>query len=392
MKSVSWPLLAAALIIGQIDAALADTVYLKNGSKFEGKVTVEDDQVIVSLENGSRLPFPRDRVVRIERGPAPWEQYAEKAAAVKAGDAAGHLALARWCRAKNLPKRAAKHIREVLKTQPDNAEAHGMLGHEKVAGKWLSHEEALKAKGYVQVAGKWLSPEEYAKHQAANRGKEAAKKELARLKQLGDSDPAKAAAASKFYVDKGTGSLQNLMWALTNLRDSRAQTAAAKLINQIGPDKKVHSLWLAQAAVKTGSNDCTKEICKGIKSRDDTAAMTYLVLWAAAENPNRRKAAWCLSLINDKRAYKALIGCVAQQPKNTLPGAGGLNLSTLGGMTGSGGTMTGGTGIKAGEVVPAADSLEYITGKMYRNDVKKWLKWLDSLDRAPGGAVIAPRK
>ncbi|MHC4914582.1 MAG: tetratricopeptide repeat protein [Planctomycetota bacterium] len=392
MKFLNWPLLAAALIAGHLGAARADTVYLKNGSKFEGKITVEGDEVIVRLENGSRLPFPKDRVVRIERGPAPWEQYAEKAAAVKPGDAAGHLELAKWCRAKNLLKRARKHIDEVLKAEPDNAEAHGMLGHEKVGGKWMSREDALKAKGYVQVDGKWLSPEEYAKYQAANRGKEAAEKELARLKQLGDSDPAKVAAARKFYTDRGARSLQNLMWALTNVRDSKAQTEAAKLINQIGPNQKVHSLWLAQAAIKTSSNNCTKEICRGIKARDDTAAMTYLVLWAAAENPNRRKAAWCLSLINDKRAYKALIGCVAQQPKNTLPGMGGMNLSTLGSMTGSGGTMTGGTGIKAGEVVPAADSLEYISGKVYRNDVKKWLKWLDSLDRAPGGAVIAPQK
>jgi hypothetical protein len=118
------------------------------------------------------------------------------------------------------------------------------------------------------------------------------------------------------------------------------------------------------------------------------------VLMAANENVYRRKAAYCLSLLNDKRCYRALIGCLASQGKGQLPGAGGMNLGTLGSMAGnvSGGGGAGGMSIKGEEVVPAADSLEYISGKTYRNDVGKWLEWLDSLDKAPGGAVVAPAK
>jgi hypothetical protein len=371
--------------------AAADTVYLKGGGKFEGKVVIEGDQVIVYLENGSKLPFPADRVERVERGPAPWEQYAAKAAALKADDAAGHLELAKWCGLKKLHKRAAKHLEAVVGIEPDNAEARAMLGHQKVGGKWMTKEEALKAKGYALVDGRWLSPEELAAREAKKKLEDAVKQERERLEQLGDSDPEKAGAARKFYLDRGGKSLKNLIWAVMNLGNSRARLAAVKLINQIGTKDKRHSVWLSQTVLKEGNNDCVKELCKGFKARDDDLAMTYLVIMAANENVYRRKAAYCLSLLNDKRCYRALIGCLAAQGKGGLPGTAGMNLGTLGNMASNVGGM-GGTSISGEEVVPAADSLEYISGQNHRNDVKKWLEWLDSLDKAPGGAVVAPAK
>ena len=33
-------------------------------------------------------------------------------------------------------------------------------------------------------------------------------------------------------------------------------------------------------------------------------------------------------------------------------------------------------------------TMEFISGKSYKNNVAKWLKWIESLDKAPGGAVI----
>ncbi len=393
MKRIPHFAIAAALAALCSGAALADTIYLKNGQKFEGKVVVKGDQVILLLESGTRLPFPKDRVDRIERGPAPWELYAVKAKKLKSADAAGHLELAKWCGGKKLYKRKKKHLAAVVKLDPDNAEAHRLLGHERYGGKWLTREEALKAKGWVQVEGRWLNPEEYALYLAKKGAKDTAEKELRRLRQLADRDPKKAAAARKFYLDRGRKSIQNLIWGAMNLKDSGARLAAIKLLDQLRPSKKVHSLWLTQAALKESNTACLKALCAGIKKRDDATAMTYLVLMAASKDTYRSKAAYCLRLIHDRRCYKALIGCVARSPKDTLPGQMGLSLNQMGNMAGGAkGVRGGGMSVQGGEVVPAADSLEFISGKGYRNDVGKWLKWLDSLDRAPGGAVVAPRK
>jgi hypothetical protein len=366
--------------------ARGDTVYLKNGQKFEGKVLDEGDRVVVVSETGSRMTFPRDRVERIERGPAPWEEYQVRAAAVKADDVAGRLALARWCQDKKLHGRAETELQAVLKLDPENSEVHAMLGHEKVGDRWMSREDALKARGFVLVEGKWLSPEEYAAKEAQIKATEAARQEKDRLEQLGSADAAKAAAARQHYLDGGKKSLQNLIWAIVNVSDPKARVEAARLVNQIGVARGEHSVWLAQAAIKDASEEVIREICAGIKKRDDGDAMTYLVLLAAAEGSSRRKAAYCLRLIDDTRCYKALIGCIAQQPKDTLPGQAGMSLSQLGGLTS--GSSGGGVAIGGGEVVPAADSMEFITGLQYKNNVGKWLKWLDAKDKAPGGAVV----
>ena len=153
--------------------ANADTIYLKSGSKFEGKVEEKGDQVVLHLENGSKMSFPKDMVVHIARGPAPWEVYAQKVKKLQADDADAHLEMAKWCRGKKLRRRAARHLEATIKLRPDDAEAHKLLGHEKFEGKWMTREETLKAKGYVEVKGKWMSPEEYAAHQAQSRAKEA---------------------------------------------------------------------------------------------------------------------------------------------------------------------------------------------------------------------------
>jgi hypothetical protein len=386
LRLAALPVLLAPVLLS---VARADTIYLKNGKQFEGKVVLQGDQVVLVSENGSRVFFPRDRVERVERGPAPWEVYARKFASLRKDDPQAQFQLAKWCRSKRLRKRAARHLQATVRLNPDHAEARELLGQQKVGGVWVTREEALKARGYVLVDGKWLSPEEKAARDAKKKATDAAEKEKARLLELAGADKAAAKAARDYYTARGSKSLQNLMWGMLNLKPAKARLECVKLINRLKPVKKLHSIWLTKAALKEDSDQVVKEICKGIRERDDTVVMTYLVLYAAMESNHRRKAAYCLRLIHDKRAYLALIGCIAQQPKNTLPGqSGGMSLTQLGGLARSSRVARGGMSIGGGEVVPAADSMEYITGRNYRNDVQKWLKWVDSLDRSPGGAVI----
>ena len=390
MKRVFRLLAAIVIVCLATAAARADTVYLKNGRKFEGKASIEGDMVVVELRRG-KISFAKAEVDRIERGPAPWETYETRARALKGDDAAGHLALARWCREKNLLTEMGKELEAVLAADPDNAEARRILKHEKVDGKWLTRTEALEARGYHLVNGKWLTAAEYAAHQAKEGAAEALEKEKKLLEDLGEADAEKAAAARKHYVDLGEKALGNLTWGLMKAKKPKARQECARLIHEIGFGEDTrYSLWLAQQACRETDAKVIEEICRGIKSRKDEVALTYLVYVAAMENSHRRRAASCLKILGDTRAFRALIGCVVAAPKNTLPGQMGMNLEQMGKMASTG--AGGGAGVQMGEVVPPADSLECISGMEYKNDVSKWLKWVESLEKADGGAVIAPGK
>jgi uncharacterized protein with FMN-binding domain len=119
----------------------------------EGKAEVKDDVVILRLETGS-LTFAKGDVERIETCPPPWEVYEEKAGKLQDNDPLGHLELAKWCLGNGLPKRAQKELEAVLRVDPESEQAHKLLGHEKVGGKWLSAAErqALEAKQREQAA------------------------------------------------------------------------------------------------------------------------------------------------------------------------------------------------------------------------------------------------
>ena len=53
----------------------------------------------------------------------------------------GQLQLAAWCSTHKLPDQARAHLTEVLRMDPNHAEARRRLGHRRVGGVWLSREE-----------------------------------------------------------------------------------------------------------------------------------------------------------------------------------------------------------------------------------------------------------
>ena len=398
MKTLLSLAVAGTVLLAALGAAArADVVYLKNGKKFEGVAEDKGGSVVLRLERGS-FTFAKDDVDRVESKPAPWVVYEEKAAKLKPEDAAGHLELAKWCRDNGLASRMEKEYQAALAADPENAEVHALLGHEKLGGKWLTRDEAMKAKGFTQVEGAWLGPKEYEAYQQRKaleeRVKAEAQAKLGRFEALADKDKDKdkAAEARKFFKDQGEKALQDLSWAALSMKSAAVRLEAVKLINEIGvPDKSIVSGWLARAAWQDTDNDVLVEIARGIRARKDETALTLLVCTAASENAYRRRAAYALKLVGDVRAYRALIGCLVGASTNTLPGQMGMNLQQFNDKLTKSGAAEG-TGIIGGEVLPAADSLEYISGKEYKNDVRKWLKWVEDQEKAPGGGVIDPGK
>jgi len=151
--------------------ALADTLFLKNGTVLEGKLVSETGGVYEIKTRFGTQKIPAARVERVERGPSPEEAFEERWKKLAADDRAGALDLWRFAREKKLRQEEALAAERVLQVDPENQEVHEALKHVRFDGKWVTPEEAAqrqkdrdiataKARGLVEYQGKWVTKEE----------------------------------------------------------------------------------------------------------------------------------------------------------------------------------------------------------------------------------------
>lgn len=72
--------------------------------------------------------------------PEGWEAYLQQRERT-AGDFAGQLALANWCRAVNLDRQEQAHLYQAMRFDPGNLEVRQRLGFRRVNGKWVVAED-----------------------------------------------------------------------------------------------------------------------------------------------------------------------------------------------------------------------------------------------------------
>jgi len=157
--AVVWTVAAVATAA----AARADVVYLAGGGKVVGKVVSATGASIRVRTVAGTLTFPAKRAIRIEYGPTPEEQYAERAAAVDRTDPAALMALADWCGRQGLNARERDLLRAVIALDGDHPQARRRLGYERVGTAWLPREQAMRARGLVRYGSRWVTPAERAR-------------------------------------------------------------------------------------------------------------------------------------------------------------------------------------------------------------------------------------
>ena len=146
--------LSAALFPG---AVRADEVHLTNGGTISGIVRGETDWISIEVPGGT-VSIPSAQVVRVERNRHVLHDYYEKLAALKTSKDPGELhKLAAWCKDNGLSRHSADLSKRVLAIDPAHEGAHGLLGHEKRDGRWLSPDEARRADGQVEFRGRWVA-------------------------------------------------------------------------------------------------------------------------------------------------------------------------------------------------------------------------------------------
>ena len=148
------------LFLFAVSSIRADVVHLKSGGSVEGRV-IERTASSVEIDIGAgSITLSMESVVRIEEGRSPLDDYDERAARLDDNDLDGWLELARWASSEGLGTQSRRAYEKGLSISPDHPEANAALGRVEHDGRWMSEEEAYKARGYVKFGGEWMTPAE----------------------------------------------------------------------------------------------------------------------------------------------------------------------------------------------------------------------------------------
>jgi hypothetical protein len=157
--------------------AFADEVLLVNGGKLSGRTRREGDEVVVTTPHGESRLKAAD-VKSITPGRTVWDDYADKAKALDAKDAAAEVALGDWCRENGLGVEAQRHWKAALARDADQKDARARLGFIRYDERWLTSDEYYKVRGFVKVGDEWIPSEEARRRDVAKKESETLKKHV----------------------------------------------------------------------------------------------------------------------------------------------------------------------------------------------------------------------
>ena len=86
--------------------------------------------------------------------------------------AEGHWDAAQRCEKAGLTEPRNFHLEQVLRHDPDHAEARRALGYSRIEGRWVRQDELMGARGYVRHRGAWRLPQEIVIEQRVERQQE----------------------------------------------------------------------------------------------------------------------------------------------------------------------------------------------------------------------------
>lgn len=110
---------------------------LKNGKELRGRVLVEGADRVLLSKGGKEQWIPLAQVRGVDSVLRRLEKYLEDEGRISAEDLAARVALAKEIQAAGLAREAALEAWTVLRRDPQNAEAHALLGHRKKGSRWL---------------------------------------------------------------------------------------------------------------------------------------------------------------------------------------------------------------------------------------------------------------
>lgn len=385
MNSSRLSIVVAALLIQGV--AQGDVLILKNGGRLEGEIVKtrrsQDSNLvayIVRLKSGARLKIDGRRVRKHVQDQPTVAEY-EKLLSAMPDTAAGHWTMAEWCKTNNLRQQRTYHQEQVLRHDPNHADARRSLGFTRLNGKWGKRDDRMREQGYELFEGKYMLPQQIAivKRQRAN---DLAQKKWRRdLKAMRGKlvGGQKSVATERFKNIKDPRALPALTEMLKSDESPEMREIYVDTLAQIGGPTAVTVL------VKTGLEDGELEVrLRAIDNLRALAPVAAARLFANAlsskSNRTVNRAGVALGRLNESEAILPLIDALVTQHETIVKPTSTINptfgRSSDGG--GLGGLNVGGGPKKISRKLQNKSVLEALvslTKQNYRYSRSDWMQW-----------------
>jgi len=364
-----------------------ETLHLRDGGRLTGtleKRPAEDDDeqktnYILRLPDGGLVAVRASEVTRCE-DESPIDQQYDQLLAAAVDTAEGHEKLARWCQEHELSQLKEFHWREVLRWDPNHAEARRVLGYRMVQGEWLKPDEVMQRQGLVRYRGQWKLPQEVAmleQQQQATKQEKAWTRNLTVWRDwIGGRRDAEA-------VEK-----------IRAIRDPLAGPALADAINKESRPEIRELLVDTLAALPTGYaletlvslalNDDDEELrlrcVKHLRERGASGAVgAFARALSSSSNATINRAAVALGQMGDRRAVLPLIQALVTEHSTIVQPTSDIRPSFGSGPNGGFGGLSVGSKptkiTKRLENKSVLEALVALTDQNFLYDESSWRSW-----------------
>lgn len=227
--------LATALVLAP-SPLRGDVFHLSGGGTLEGELVKQTATDMVVKIGGGTVTLGTQMVTKVDKAPSPAAQYRERLAALKP-TAEANVELAAWCEDKFLSPEAMEHYWAALKLDPDNASARMRLGFVRLAGQWVTRQEARQAR--AAEAARTAEQKKTVDLSAGQRGKQYAKvlAELNRGPLGGWAYSGEfLAAREKVLAFKDPAAVEPLYESLARQKDVAKRQLLVDALSRIGGD------------------------------------------------------------------------------------------------------------------------------------------------------------
>lgn len=306
----------------------------------------------------------------------------------------GHWAMAEECRRRSLKQQREFHLQEILKLDPEHAEARYGLGYSKVEGNWVKTDEWMLSRGYVRYRGAWRIIQDVALEQAADKQDKLVKDWRQKVKVW------------RTAITKRRGKEQEALESLREIRDVAAGPALAEIVEDTRESRELRLVAIEvlgrlrcgagwTAFIKRALEDTDphiREACLDQLSEFGApqAVRSCEKLLTSKDNLKVNRAALCLGALHDATATPALINALVTEHKFVIQSSGGNPGQTNAGFgTGPGG---GGNSFSAGgrpQIIERKLQNEGVLNALialhpginFGYDEEAWKRWYASKDR-----------
>lgn len=338
------------LILAASRTAQGAVFVLATGGQIEGQLLNPNEKprqcYLVRTEAGGTVKLAAaqvSRVLTVSEDLAWYQQAAPKVPPT----VAGHWAMAEECRQRSLNQQREFHLREIIKRDPEHAEARYALGYSKVDGAWVKTDEWMLSRGYVRYRGAWRIAQDVALEQLVQRNDKQVKDWRQKVKTW------------RTAVNKQRGKEQEALDAIREIDDPAAAPALAEIVEDTQERRELRLLAIqvlgklrcpagVSAFIKQAVEDNDahiREACLDELSRCGApqAVRVCEKLLTSKDNQKVNKAALCLGALKDSSATLPLINALVTEHKYIVQSPGGspgqLNLGFGSGPSGGGNTF-----------------------------------------------------